>query len=226
MLKKFLVIAALSTLTFAQVVKAADVKLTDPNKMVRQVADNTFERITKDQPLIIKNNEHLRVIVEEELMPYIDYKYAALRVLGSEVSKVRAITDEAEKARAIKDIQRFIVVFREYLVATYAGVFTQYTNQQVEFGAPQPFKGKDVVVVKSKIIEAGKPDIKIDFKVREDRSGEWRAYDMIAEGISLLDAKQSELQGMLRQQGIDHVSNLLEQKSQLPVQFRGSDTND
>lgn len=58
MLKKFLVIAALSTLTFAQVVKAADVKLTDPNKMVRQVADNTFERITKDQPLIIKNNEH------------------------------------------------------------------------------------------------------------------------------------------------------------------------
>ncbi|WP_352296687.1 ABC transporter substrate-binding protein [Pseudoalteromonas sp. 20-MNA-CIBAN-0454] len=226
MLKKFLVIAALSTLTFAQVVKAADVKLTDPNKMVRQVADNTFERITKDQPLIIKNNEHFRVIVEEELMPYIDYKYAALRVLGSEVSKVRAITDEAEKARAIKDIQRFIVVFREYLVATYAGVFTQYTNQQVEFGASQPFKGKDVVVVKTKIIEAGKPDIKIDFKVREDRSGEWRAYDMIAEGISLLDAKQSELQGMLRQQGIDHVSNLLEQKSQLPVQFRGSDTND
>lgn len=226
MLKKFLVIAALSTLTFAQVVKAADVKLTDPNKMARQVADNTFERITKDQPLIIKNNEHLRVIVEEELMPYIDYKYAALRVLGSEVSKVRAITDEAEKSRAIKDIQRFIVVFREYLVATYAGVFTQYTSQQVEFGAPQPFKGKDVVVVKTKIIEAGKPDIKIDFKVREDRSGEWRAYDMIAEGISLLDAKQSELQGMLRQQGIDHVSNLLEQKSQLPVQFRGSDTND
>lgn len=226
MLKKFLVIAALSTLTFAQVVKAADVKLTDPNKMVRQVADNTFERITKDQPLIIKNNEHFRVIVEEELMPYIDYKYAALRVLGSEVSKVRAITDEAEKSRAIKDIQRFIVVFREYLVATYAGVFTQYTNQQVEFGASQPFKGKDVVVVKTKIIEAGKPDIKIDFKVREDRSGEWRAYDMIAEGISLLDAKQSELQGMLRQQGIDHVSNLLEQKSQLPVQFRGSDTND
>ena len=226
MLKKFLVIAALSTLTFAQVVKAADVKLTDPNKMARQVADNTFERITKDQPLIIKNNEHLRVIVEEELMPYIDYKYAALRVLGSEVSKVRAITDEAEKSRAIKDIQRFIVVFREYLVATYAGVFTQYTNQQVEFGASQPFKGKDVVVVKTKIIEAGKPDIKIDFKVREDRSGEWRAYDMIAEGISLLDAKQSELQGMLRQQGIDHVSNLLEQKSQLPVQFRGSDTND
>ncbi|NWL15235.1 toluene tolerance protein [Pseudoalteromonas sp. Scap03] len=226
MLKTFLVSIALVSLMLLQSVQAAEVKLTDPNKMVRQVADNTFARITQDQPLIVKDKEHLRVIVEEELMPYIDYKYAALRVLGSEVSKVRAITDKAEKAKAIEDIQRFIGAFREYLVATYAGVFTQYTNQQVEFAAEQPFKGKDVVVVKTKIVEAGKPDIKIDFKVREDRSGEWRAYDMIAEGISLLDAKQSELQGILRQQGIDHVSSLLEQKSKLPVQFRGSDTNE
>ena len=226
MLKTFLVSIALVSLMLLQSVQAAEVKVTDPNKMVRQVADNTFARITQDQPLIVKDKEHLRVIVEEELMPYIDYKYAALRVLGSEVSKVRAITDKAEKAKAIEDIQRFIGAFREYLVATYAGVFTQYTNQQVEFAAEQPFKGKDVVVVKTKIVEAGKPDIKIDFKVREDRSGEWRAYDMIAEGISLLDAKQSELQGILRQQGIDHVSDLLEQKSKLPVQFRGSDTND
>ena len=209
MLKTFLANVALVSLMLVQSVHADEVKLVDPNKMVRQVADNTFERITKDQPLISTNKEHLRVIVEEELMPYIDYKYAALRVLGSEVSKVRAITDKAEKAKAIKDIQRFIGAFREYLVATYAGVFTQYTNQQVEFAAEQPFKGKDVVVVKTKIVEAGKPDIKIDFKVREDRSGEWRAYDMIAEGISLLDAKQSELQGILRQQGIDHVSDLL-----------------
>ena len=226
MLKKFLAIVAIGAITLTQSVSAAEVKLNDPNKMVRQVSEYTFERIKKDQPLISKDKEHLRVIVEEELMPYIDYKYAALRVLGSEVSKVRAITDEAEKAKAIKEIQRFISVFREYLVATYAGVFTQYTDQHVEFGAEQPFKGKDVVVVKTKIIEDGKPDIKIDFKVREDRSGEWRAYDMIAEGISLLDAKQSELQGILRQQGIDHVSDLLEQKSKLPVQFRGSDTND
>ncbi|WP_338365943.1 ABC transporter substrate-binding protein [uncultured Pseudoalteromonas sp.] len=226
MLKQFLAVIALGATLAVQSVSAAEVKLTDPNKMVRQVSEHTFERIKNDQSLITKNKEHLRVIVEEELMPYIDYKYAALRVLGSEVSKVRAIKDEAKKAEAIEEIQAFIGAFRSYLIATYAGVFTQYTDQHVEFAAPQPFKGKDVVVVKTKIVEEGKPDIKIDFKVRENRSGEWRAYDMIAEGISLLDAKQSELQGILRQQGIAHVSKLLEQKSQLPVQFRGSNSND
>lgn len=226
MLKKFLALLAVSAVLFAQTVSADEVKFDDPNKMIRQVADQTFARIKKDQPKIEKDKEYLRVIVEEELMPYIDYKYAALRVLGSEVSKVRAITDESEKAQAIKDIQRFIGVFKEYLVATYAGVFTQYTNQQVQFAAEQPFKGKDVVIIRTKIVEAGKPDIRIDFKVREDRGGEWRAYDMIAEGISLLDAKQSELQGILRQKGIDKVSDLLEQKSKLPVQFRGNGTDE
>lgn len=202
------------------------VNLKDPYKMVRQVSDNTFQRITRDQPLIEKDKEHLRIIVSEELMPYIDYKYAALRVLGSHVSKVRAIKEPAEQKQAIEDIKTFIDVFQEYLIATYAGVFTQYTNQQVEFAPSREFAGQDVVLVKTKIVDPGKPDIKIDFKVREDRSGEWRAYDMVAEGISLLDAKQSELQGILRQQGIEHVSNLLKQKSQLPVQFRGEGGNE
>ena len=224
MFKKFLMVVAL---TFSAISVASDVvDLTDPYKMVRQVSDNTFQRITRDQPLIEKDKEHLRVIVKEELMPYIDYKYAALRVLGSHVSKVRAIKDPAEQKQAVEDIKHFIDVFQEYLIATYAGVFTQYTNQKVEFGASKEFAGQDLVLVKTKIVEPGKPEIKIDFKVREDRGGEWRAYDMVAEGISLLDAKQSEFQGILRQQGIDHVSNLLEQKSKLPVQFRGEGGNE
>lgn len=219
MFKKILCVIGLVLMSGA--VQAQSVDLTDPYKMVRQVSDNTFKRITKDQPIIQKDKEHLRVIVTEELMPFVDYKYAALRVLGSHVSKVRAIEDPAEQKQEIEEIKRFIDVFREYLVATYAGVFTQYSNQVVEFGHTKAFAGQDVVLVKTKIIESGKPDIKIDFKVREDRSGEWRAYDMVAEGISLLDAKQSELQGILRQQGLAHVSDLLEQKSKLPVQFRG-----
>ena len=219
MFKKILCVIGLVLMSGAT--QAQEVDLKDPYKMVRQVSDNTFQRITKDQPIITKDKEHLRVIVNEELMPFVDYKYAALRVLGSHVSKVRAIKDPAEQKKAIDEIKRFIDVFQEYLVATYAGVFTQYSNQVVEFAPAKAFAGQDVVLVKTKIVESGKPDIKIDFKVREDRSGEWRAYDMVAEGISLLDAKQSELQGILRQQGLTHVSDLLEQKSKLPVQFRG-----
>ncbi|WP_234401241.1 MlaC/ttg2D family ABC transporter substrate-binding protein [Pseudoalteromonas sp. T1lg23B] len=199
------------------------VNLQDPYEMVQQVADNTFKRITKDQAIILQDKEHLRLIVEQELLPYIDYKYAAYRVLGSYIQKVRNIQDKEEKAQAVQHIKQFIEVFKNYLVATYAGVFTQYTNQQVEFGTSREFEDEQVAIVKTKIVEAGKPDIKIDFKVRRGSNNEWRAYDMMAEGISLLDAKQTELHGILRQQGIEHVIDLLDKKSRLPVQFRGDD---
>lgn len=203
----------------------AEVDLKNPYSMVQQVADNTFKRVARDQQKVQQSKEHLRVIVEEELMPYIDYKYAAYRVLGSYIQKIRTMENKDEKAQAIKHVRTFIEVFQRYLVATYAGVFTQYTNQKVEFGPAKEFAKDEVAIVKTKIVEAGKPDIRIDFKVRKGKNNEWRAYDMMAEGISLLDAKQTELHGILRQQGIEHVIELLDKKSRLPVQFRGDDGN-
>lgn len=215
----------LAFVVFSTGALAQTVNLNDPYIMVRQVADNTFSRVANDQNTIAVDKEHLRIIVEQELMPYVDYRYAAYRVLGSYIQKVRTIKDPQEKKQAIANIRTFIDVFKRYLIATYAGVFTQYKNQKVEFGSAKDFSDTDVAVVKTRIVEAGKPDIKIDFKVRRGKNNEWRAFDMMAEGISLLDAKQTELHGILRQQGIEHVIGLLEKKTQLPVQFRGDDGN-
>ena len=215
--------ALLLALLFALPISAKEVDESNPYKMVEQVADQTFARVTREQNIIAQDKEHLRVIVEEELMPYIDYKYAAYRVLGAYIQTVRNMEDQQQKAAAIEHIREFIEVFRNYLVATYAGVFTQYQDQEVVFGEHRPFEGENIAIVKTKIVEAGKPDIKIDFKVRRGKDDDWRAFDMMAEGISLLDAKQTELHGILRQQGIEHVIDLLDKKSKLPVQFRGDD---
>ncbi|MEI5639746.1 ABC transporter substrate-binding protein [Pseudoalteromonas sp. UG3-1] len=216
-------LALLLALLFALPISAKEVDESNPYKMVEQVADQTFARVAREQEIIEQDKEHLRVIVEEELMPYIDYKYAAYRVLGAYIQTVRNMEDQQQKAAAIEHIREFIEVFRNYLVATYAGVFTQYQDQEVVFGEHRPFEGENIAIVKTKIVEAGKPDIKIDFKVRRGKDNDWRAYDMMAEGISLLDAKQTELHGILRQQGIEHVIELLDKKSKLPVQFRGDD---
>lgn len=224
MLKRILASALLAFTLYTPA--QAKVDTADPFVMVQTVADNTFKRVTADQSIISTNKEHLRVIVEDELLPYIDYKYAAYRVLGSYIQKVRTIEDAKEKQQAVENIKTFIEVFKRYLVATYAGVFTQYTNQKVEFLSDRDFASEDIAIVRTRIVEQGKPDISIDFKVRRDKDNQWRAYDMMAEGISLLDAKQTELHGILRQQGIEYVIELLDKKSKLPIQFRGKDGNE
>lgn len=225
MLKKLLLALVLVS-SAADASTNNNVKMDEPYTMVQQVAENTFNRISADQEKIKADAEHLRAVVEQELLPYIDYNYAAYKVLGSYIQKIRNIEDEQEKKQEIVKLRQFIEVFKNYLVATYAGVFTQYNQQKVEFEPVQNIGDDKIAMVRTKIVESGKPDINIAFKVKKDSKGEWRAFDMVAEGISLLDAKQSELHGILRTEGLDYVIDLLDKKSKLPIQFRGKSGDD
>lgn len=175
----------------------------NPYEMVQRVADLTFKRVAEDKAIIEKNKEHYRVIVEEELVPYIDYVYAAKLIIGRSYNKT---TKEQRK--------EFIKAFRSYLILTYANVFTFYKEQKVIFEPTRPIKNNQKTVsVSTRIIDDGKPDIEIQFKVRRRKDGSWKAYDMVAEGISLLDSKRAELGGLIRRQGIEEVTKMLIAKS-------------
>ncbi len=206
MLKKiYLVFVASCLLMTANV--AGTTTGEDPFVMVREVSDALFKRITREQKEIKENPEILRTVVAEQLAPSINHKYAAAMVMGSYFNQY---TPEQR--------ERFYAAFQEYLVATYAGILTLYDDQEVVFEPGYPIEGKKIVMVETRILDEGKPDIKIGFKLRRNsKTGEWSAFDMIAEGVSVLDSKRAELQGLIRQQGLDSVSDLLLEKAAKPI---------
>lgn len=55
--------------------------------------------------------------------------------------------------------------------------------------------------------------------MRRENNGDWLAFDMVAEGISLLSSKQSEWNGKIRQDGILAVANELEALAKQPIRF-------
>lgn len=83
-IRNLLAVACLASATVAQ---AADIDTSNPYIMVEQVADKTFDRFHQDKSIIDSNPDHLKVIVQEELMPYVDYKYAAYKVMANICSK-------------------------------------------------------------------------------------------------------------------------------------------
>lgn len=193
---------------FLSPVAHADHNAKDPFKLVREVADGLFSRIANEQAQIKQNPEVLRTIVAEELAPSINHKYAAAMVLG------RYRNDTTEEQREI-----YYDAFQKYLIATYAGILTLYDDQQVVFEPAYAIDGQKIVVVKTRVLDEGKPDIRIDFKLRKNsKTDEWSAYDMVAEGISVLDSKRAELQGLIRQQGLDSVTALLLEKAEKPIE--------
>ncbi|MCR9300210.1 phospholipid-binding protein MlaC [Vibrio fluvialis] len=207
-LKKYVILLVSALLTWTANA-AQEIDQTDPYLMMKQVAQKSFDRLKAEQDLVHKDPEHLKVIVEQELMPYVNDQYAALKLLGPNL-----------KGAKREDVARFITAFRAYLVTSYAQVLTQYSDQTIEFG-PEQAVGDDrrITSVKVDIVDTPRPNIKLEFKLRKEKSGEWRAFDMIAEGISLLSSKQSEWNGKIRQEGILAVAKELDDLSAQPIRF-------
>jgi phospholipid transport system substrate-binding protein len=185
---------------------AQEVNTQDPYLLIEQAANITFARFRQDKALIDADLSHLKVIVKEELMPYVDYKYAAYKVMGQYLRDTTA--DQRD---------RFVTAFEGYLVGTYAQAFTQYTDQKVIYDPGSDFSKEKMVEVNIQIIEDGRPPIKISFKVRRLKDDSWKAFDLVAEGISLLASKQSEISNLIRKDGIDAVIVLLNDKTQQKI---------
>ena len=188
----------------------------NPYLMIKSVAGKTFKRFADEKQAIQDDPNILKNIVREELMPYINYKYSAFKVIGKHLKKTTA-----------EERKNFVPAFRDYLVTSYAQVFTLYENQPVEFAPAKKFSDKKIVAVNSRVIMQGRDNIDVSFKVRKNRkTKEWKAFDMIAEGVSLLDSKQAELGGVIRQKGLPYVTELLKRKSERDIVFKTKSVND
>lgn len=167
-----------------------------PYLVIADTGQRLFSRIAEDQESLKKFPELMRNIVEEELMPSIDYKYAAFKVLGK---NLRKMTKEQR--------EKFTVSMRSYLVRTYATALKKYKNQQVTFEPNKPTKGARIVGVNTVITDSNAPEINITFQMRQNKkTKQWKAYDMIIEGISLLSSKQAEISKRIKKNGIEQVT--------------------
>ena len=211
MIKKIFIVMVLLALFSSLSVTAKTVDKKNPYAMIEKVANMTFKRFSDEQTKIRKNPNILKDIVREELMPYVNYRYAALKVIG-----IKNYKQTTKQSRA-----DFVVVFREYLITSYAQVFTLYKQQKVEFEPEKSFSEAKVVAVRTSVLDPNRPPIDISFRVRIDkRTLEWKAYDMVAEGVSLLDSKQAELSGLIRQKGLPYVTEMLKTKSDKEIVFK------
>ncbi|MEW9799041.1 phospholipid-binding protein MlaC [Alteromonas lipolytica] len=189
---------------------ADEINSENPYELVHDVAMKTFDRIKANQDAIKQDPEMLRTIMEEELVPHIDYQFAAFMVLGKHFKSVP------------KDkLAEYVTVFRQYLITTYASAMGYYDNQTVVFEPEAEFEDKRSVTVRAIVKDPTRPEIKIAFKVRKDnRTEQWKAYDMVAEGISMLNSKRSEFESILRQDGIDAVIGLMKDKITQPIELK------
>ena len=90
-----------------------------------------------------------------------------------------------------------------------------YHGQTYQIAPEQPLGNADIVAIRVTIIDnGGRPPVRLDFQWRKNsKTGYWQAYDMIAEGVSMITTKQNEWASTLRTQGIDGLTKQQLQRS-------------
>ncbi len=188
----------LASVMLALPVSAVENEITQPSPytVLESVGNKLFSRIAANQQEIKKFPQIMETIIEEELMPSIDYRYASYRILGKHLRK----TNKEQRAK-------FVESMRRNLARTYANALMQYKNQQVIFEPEKATNGKKIVAVKTQIIDVNRPTIDVVFKMRQNKkTGQWKAFDMVVEGISLLSSKKAELSKKIARQGVEQVT--------------------
>ena len=87
---KFIRGLMLCLLAVPMLAQATTVDQTNPYKMMDKVSAHLFGTLKAEQAKIKANPEELRVIVKQELLPYINARYAAYKVLGSNLRNTTA----------------------------------------------------------------------------------------------------------------------------------------
>ncbi|PKH25827.1 phospholipid-binding protein MlaC [Enterobacterales bacterium CwR94] len=206
MFKRLLMIAMLAIAPMAA--HAAD--QSNPYAMMNEAAKKTFDRLKTEQPKIKQDPNYLREIVREELMPYVQIKYAGALVLGR---YYREATPEQRDA--------YFKAFGDYLAQAYGQALALYNGQTYQIAPEQALGDSTILPIRVTIIDPnGRPPVRLDFQWRKNsQTGHWQAYDMIAEGISMITTKQNEWGDLLRTKGVDGLTAELTKQANQPIKL-------
>ena len=188
-----------SVLSFASLAALADATPSapsvPPDQVVRQTAKDVFDTVNSNKAELTKDPSKLYGMVGKILLPHFDFNLAAQLVLGL---PWRTATPEQRKA--------FEDAFVNYLTHSYADALVKgnYSEHNVQVEPYRPGNEPTRATVRTKVIPNSGQPVEVDY-VLTDKSGEWKAFDVIIEGISYVHNYHDQFAPEIQQKGLDEL---------------------
>src|SRR5574341_276826 len=139
-----------------------------------------------------------RQVLEKIVGERFDYQEMSRRALGAPWN---TLSD--------KDKQEFVGLFKSLLVSSYADKIETYSGEGVQYINERT--DKDYAEVRTKVL-SGKTDIPLDYRLL-NKSGDWRVYDVVVDGVSLVNNYRGQFTKILRSSGYPELVEQLRKKS-------------
>jgi len=195
---------ALAAPAFAQQAAPQAAAQQTPVQVVQQTAHQLDSAVAGHKTELQQNREKLIGVINQAFLPHFDVDYAAILVLG-------------QHAREATPDQRaqFAKAFYNSITHRYAEGLLNYTAGAVKV---LPFAGDlndKRSVVRTQVATGDGKTVAVDFAFRKTASGEWKAYDVVIEGISYITNYRNQVDAEIRKVGLDQlIKNLQTQGDQ------------
>mgnify|MGYP001329381303 FL=1 len=139
------------------------------------------------------DEEFLRDKMNSSVMPKLDIKLMSKIILGKKIW-----TEMSENQK-----DDFVEAFQYRMTSTYMKSITAFDGEKVVFLPYEPGKRENIAYVKSKYLIPG-GDIAVDYRLIK-KSEEWKVYDIIFDGISLMKNYRADFREHVSENGIESL---------------------
>ncbi|MCX7515093.1 MlaC/ttg2D family ABC transporter substrate-binding protein [Frateuria hangzhouensis] len=184
-----------------------------PEQVVQEIAHQLDTTIAGHREELKTDKEKLISVIDDVFLPHFDIDYASILVLGRHA---REATPEQR--------ERFAKAFYNSITHRYAEGLLNYTKGAVQV---LPFHGdlndKRTVVRTQVVLDDGKR-LSVDYAFRKSRNGDWKAYDVIIEGISYVTNYRNQVDAEIRKVGIEKLIVNLESRGDKALETMDKDS--
>jgi len=175
-----------------------------PDALVRRTTDEVLAIIKADKDLQAGNPRKVAELAEQKVLPHFDFT----RMTRLAVGRNWAQASDAQKEALTKE-------FRSLLVRTYSTSLTQFRDQKIEVKPLKMAAQDQEVTVRTAVIQQGGPPIPIDYSM-EKQGSEWKVYDVVIDGASLVTTYRGSFNDQIQKGGIDGLIKTLQDRNRSP----------
>ena len=164
-----------------------------PDQVVQQTAKEVFDQVNANKAELQKDPEDLYEMVGKVLLPRFDFALTSQLVLGQ---AWRTATPEQKKA--------FQDAFFKYLTRSYANALVKgnYSEHNIQVEPFRPSSDPDRATVRTKVLPNSGQPVEVDYVLRNE-SGQWKAFDVVIEGISYVHNYHDQFSPEIQKDGLD-----------------------
>ena len=160
------------------------------NKVIGILSDPAFKAKAKDEKI---------TIIGTEIDNFFDFKELSRRTLGKSWKKMSA-----------EQQTEFVKLFKELLQGVYADRLLAYSDQKVIFDKEITLK-KGSAEVQTYLQTSDGTKIPLFYRLT-DKSGSWKVYDMIIEGVSMVKNYRTQFREIISKDSPDKLLQVLRDK--------------